>query len=144
MSRYPRELQWWAAPRPIPRGDRRIGQRVPTAQLAVTVHYVVPHSRWWRSDVAEAAYGFVADMSMTGVGVVAPRNDALRVGTVVTLEIRRASGEAIIRRIADVPDTICLHYGLEYCQLRDDFHEVVGNLVAGTHKEFDWQWTIAR
>jgi hypothetical protein len=110
--------------------------------LAVTVRYVVP--RRWRSDVAETAEGHVADMSMTGVGVVAPRNDALRIGTVVTFEIRRASGEAIIRRISDVADSTCVYYGLEYCQLRDDFHEVVGDLVAGTHKQFDWQWNIAQ
>ncbi len=143
MSRYPRELQWWAAPRPIPRGDRRVGQRVPTAQLAVKVRYVVPRPRWWRSDVAKAADGFVADMSLTGVGVLAPRQDDLSVGIVVTLEIRGASGEAIIRRISDV-DSTCAHYGLEYGHLNDDFCDLVGDLVAGTRKEFDWQWAIAR
>jgi hypothetical protein len=135
-------LPSWAAPQPVPRGDRRMGQRVPTAQLAVTVRYVVPRSRWWRSDVAGAADGFVADMSMTGVGVVAPRNDALRVGSVVALEIRGASGEAIIRRISDV-DSTCAHYGLEYGHLVDDFREVVGDLVAPTHQQYDWQWTTA-
>src|SRR5438876_3754672 len=84
----------------------------------------------------------VADISMTGVGVVAARNDALRVGTVVSLEIRGASDQAIIRGAG--ADLTSAHYGLEYCQLAGDFRDVVGDLVAATHKDFDWQWTIAR
>ena len=80
---------------------------------------------------------------MRGVAVVAPHDDAVRVGTVVTVEIRGASGEAIIRRIHDI-DSACVRYGMEYRQLVGDFHEIVSDLVAGAHKQFDWQWTIAR
>ena len=83
----------------------------------------------------------VADISMTGVGVVAARYDALRVGAVLSLEIRGASGEALIRKISAVADPTSAHYRLEYCQLASDFHDVVGDLVADTHKDFDWQWT---
>ena len=134
----------WAVPQPIPRGDRRIGKRVPTAQLAVTLHYLVPRSRRWHKDHAVAVDGFVADMSLTGIGVLAPRDRALPVGTVVNLEIRGTSGEAVIRRISYTIDTDRAHYGLEYGHLSGDFRDLVGDLVAGDRKEFDWQWTIAR
>jgi len=33
---------------------------------------------------------------------------------------------------------------MEYGHLSSDFRDLVDDLVAGTHKEFDWQWTIAR
>ena len=80
---------------------------------------------------------------MTGVGLIAHRNAALRVATVVTIEIRGASGEAIIRRTIDV-DSRWARYGLEYCPLSATFHEVISDLVVPMHKEFDWQWDIAR
>ena len=108
----------WAAPQPVLRGDRRIGKRVPTAQLAVTLHYLVPRSRRWNQDLAVAVDGFVADMSLTGIGVLAPRDHALPVETVVNLEIRGASSEAVIRRISYITDTDRALYGMEYGHLR--------------------------
>src|SRR5438552_9103021 len=145
MSRYaapgrPPGMPSWAAPPPIPRGDRRMGKRVPTAQLAVTVHYLVPRCRRWHQDLAVAVDGFVADMSLTGVGVLVPRDRSLVVGAVVDLEIRGAFGEAVIRRISYITDADRAHYGMEYGHLSADFRDLVGELVAGTHKEFDWQW----
>ena len=137
-------MRSWAAPQPVPRGDRRIGKRVPTAQLAVTLHYLVPRSRRWHQDLAVAADGFVADMSLTGIGVLAPVTALCRWGPVVNLEIRGTSGDAVIRRISYITDADRALYGMEYGHLSSDFRDLVGDLVAGTHKEFDWQWTIAR
>lgn len=80
---------------------------------------------------------------MTGVGVLIPRGFDIAVGTIVSVEICGASGEAIIRTTR-VVDAAWAHYGLEYCPLGDAFHEVVSDLVAGTHRNFDWQWNIAQ
>src|SRR5437762_10323255 len=126
----------WAAPQPVPRGDRRIGKRVPAPQLAVTVHYLVPHSRRWHKDHAVAVDGFVTDMSLTGIGMLAPRDRSLVVTAVVNLEIRGAFGEAVIRRISYITDADRAHYGMEYGHLTADFRDLVADLVAGTHKEF--------
>ena len=82
-------------------------------------------------------------MSMTGVGLFLPRGLDLPFETVLSLEIQGSSGEAITRTMKNV-DAAWSHYGLEYRHLCDDFHEVVSDLVAGGHRDFDWQWTIAR
>jgi hypothetical protein len=133
----------WAAPDPVPGTDRRVGKRVETPRLPVKIRYVVPASRWWQSNVDCAADGYVADMSMTGVGLFIPRNVALPIGSVVTVEIRGATGQMIVRGARNVDD-FWAQYGFEYCALEGDFHELVSQLVAGTHIEFDWQWNIAR
>ena len=80
---------------------------------------------------------------MTGVGVLLPRGVAVAVGTMVGVEICAAVGDAIVRTTRAV-DAAWTHYGLEYCLLEDAFHEVVSELVAGGHRNFDWQWTTAR
>ena len=85
----------------------------------------------------------MADMSMTGVGVLLPRNAILAFESVVSVEIRGCFADAITRTCRSV-DTTWLHYGLEFCPLPADFHEVVSDLVAGGHRDFDWQWDIAR
>ena len=59
----------------------------------------------------------------------------------VNLEIRGAFGEAVIRRVSYITDAVRAHYGMEYGHLSADFRYLVGGLVAGTHTEFDWQWT---
>ena len=82
-------------------------------------------------------------MSLTGVGLFIPRNVHVPIGSVVTVEIRGAAGDAIVRGVRNVDD-FWAHYGLEYSALEGHFHEVVSELVAGAHKEFDWQWNIAR
>ena len=82
-------------------------------------------------------------MSMTGVGLLIPRGFELSVGSVVTVDFGGASCDAIIRTTRAV-DAAWAHYGLEYCHLTHDFHEVVSTLVAGQHRHSDWQWDIAR
>ena len=127
----------------MPGGDRRIGKRVQIPQLPAKVRYVVRASRWWQKSVDAETDAFVSDMSMTGVGVFIPRGVDLPIGSVVTIEIRGAAGEAIVRTMR-MADAFWAHYGLQYCALEGRFHELVSELVAGTHKEFDWQWNIAR
>ena len=82
-------------------------------------------------------------MSMTGVGLLIPRGFDLPVGTIVSVEVNGAWGDAIVRTSRAVDDAWA-HYGLEYCQLGGDFHEVVSSLVAGAHRNSDWQWGISR
>lgn len=80
---------------------------------------------------------------MTGAGLLLPRGVDVTIGTVVCVEICAAAGDAIIRTTRAV-DAAWAHYGLEYCPLGDAFHGVVSELVAGGHRDFDWQWNIAR
>jgi hypothetical protein len=87
--------------------------------------------------------GYVADMSMTGIGLLVPRSTILPFETVVTIEIYSCTADAITRTCRTV-DTTWLHYGMEFCPMPADFHELVSDLVAGGHRDLDWQWNIAR
>ena len=127
----------------MPGGERRIGKRIRIAQLPASVRYVLAATRWWQRSHPAVVEGFVADMSMTGVGLLVPRSTILPFETLVNVEIDGCSAEAITRTCRAV-DTAWLHYGLEFCPLPADFHEVVSDLVAGGHRDFDWQWDVAR
>jgi hypothetical protein len=92
--------------------DRRIGQR----------HQVFPTEVSWRTVGARGRHhdltgrgkkAHVVEVSVSGLGVVAPRSRRLAVGSVVSVTYAHGEGVAVVRRMGPVDEDGNVFYGLE-------------------------------
>lgn len=59
----------------------------------------------------------LVDVSLTGLLVEAPANEALRVGDIITVEVDGITGPVTLRRIVAVPGSPTWRYGVELLHL---------------------------
>jgi len=121
------------------RYDARVGNRLPGDHITVTLR-AIPAIDKALPDSHELIDGIVADISVSGVGVMASRNEALGIGTSVIVEICGIEGRAVVRRINDIEQFDSLaYYGLEHQHLSEGLYVLICDLAAGARNKYDWQ-----
>ena len=106
--------------------------------MTVTVR-AIPSIDEARQDSRDVIDGIVADISVSGVGVIASRNEALSIGTNVIIETCGVEGRAVVRRINDVEQFDSLaYYGLEHQHLSEGLYNLICDLAAGSRDKYDW------
>ena len=120
------------------RDDARVGTRLPGDHITVTLRAIPSIDE--SQDTHELIDGIVADISVSGIGVIASRNAALAVGTNVVVEICGGAGRAVVRRINDIEQYESVaEYGLEYQHLSEGLYTLICDLAAGSRNKYDWQ-----
>jgi len=95
--------------------ERRIGQRVPTPGLALGWHPPPPKKRFGRSKELDLRCQ-VLDVSVTGMGVVAPDAGEVKPGSLVVVDLDGEETNVQVRRMRPRGDGTCF-YGVVFIRL---------------------------
>ena len=110
---------------------------------AIPVQWRIPRAgqrRGWRRP-PEPQKGLLIDMSVSGLQVRAPAAADLSRGAVVALALDGVEGWGTIRRVAPVPRSPYVDYGIELSPDATDLVQWVHDRVAGSSAatEADWR-----
>ena len=110
--------------------ERRIGRRVTTD--AVPVRWkVVQGPRWFRrTPTVREVSGRIVDVSITGVGVLGPRDLSLEPGRKVLLRVRARDNVVVVRHSRPVGDGTIQLYGVELTRHSAGLKQLVQDLLS--------------
>jgi hypothetical protein len=124
--------------------NRRIGKRIQVSVPAVwePMSPLRPKGLWFRRAVGAETVA-VVDLSVTGAGVIAPRQPLLVPGLMMVMTFEH--GRAVVRiRQVTARDASSTYFGVSFVEMAERLREAVNNTIGGSRREFDWRWTIAR
>lgn len=80
-------------------------------------------------DPARQQWGQVVDLSVSGAGIIAPRAEHLRRGSMLTVEAGGFKGMVAIHRIADTDDPGSAMYGISFVDFPPAFTDFVYSVL---------------
>ena len=122
--------------------ERRIGRRKLLDPLRI--EWRVPESRRRRrKDAAQTAW--LRDLSVTGLSVEAPADEALLVGHRVRIGLEGQHGTVVIRRIDPTSSEWTLRYGVEFVSLDPGLTDMLRRILEEDRPAgLEQLWTKAR
>jgi multidrug efflux pump subunit AcrA (membrane-fusion protein) len=120
--------------------NRRIGERYPVELPELTWDPVRRDRRMFRRKKPMVAW--VAELSLTGAGVVVADASLLATGEIVRISVAGAHGTVEVRR-SQVLANDHVRYGVRFVTLDNQLHQIVLDNVAAYRPSPTYDWEVA-